>query len=373
MNPKNVEPRQFSLRDRLDKSWFWPVGIAGAFSAFVTAAFRTPPGARPAPREPGAAAGRLGSQSGKPAQSPGKLERKYALTAVLGGTSSADPFRRSLVGIDVGTDDRIFALGDEEVRIYGAGGKVVGRWQAPAKAGCLTAGPGGSVCVGAGNFVEIYDAGGARLGGFAAGDAKAPARITAIKTYGKEILVADADARIIRRYDRSGRQLGVIGTQSKTGSFILPNKSLDFDVDAKGVVRATDTGRHQVTAWTIDGAPLGRFGKFGMANPEDFVGCCNPVNLAIAPDGRIVTAEKMISRVKVYEPDGKLLAVIGPENFDPECIHIHLALDSKGRILAADPVRREIKIFSLAAKTGNESPGGLHPPADGQLYEVTRG
>jgi hypothetical protein len=54
----------------------------------------------------------------------------------------------------------------------------------------------------------------------------------------------------------------------------------------------------------------GKFGKFGMANPEDFVGCCNPVNLAIAPDGKVITAEKMISRVKIYEPDGKLLAVI---------------------------------------------------------------
>jgi len=264
-------------------------------------------------------------------------------------------------------------LGDDEVRVYDAAGNVVRRWKAAAKAGCLATGPDGRVYVGAHHLVEVYGADGSRVGGFAAGDAKTPARITAIKTYGQEILVADADARVIRRYDMSGRQLGLIGAENKTGGFILPNKSLDFDVDAKGVVRATDTGRHQVTAWAIGGSPLGKFGKFGMGNPEDFVGCCNPVNLAIAPDGRIVTAEKMISRVKVYEPDGKLLAVIGPENFDPECIHIHLALDSKGRILAADPVRREIKIFSLAAKTGNESPGGLHPPADGQLYEVTRG
>jgi hypothetical protein len=372
MNPNEVKPGQLSLRDRLFTSWFPPAAVAGAFTAFITAAFRFRPDARTAPRATEPAAGPPGGQAGKPVQPHGRLDRQYTLIAVLGGASSADPFRRSLVGIDAGAGDRIFVLGDDEVRIYDAAGNIVRRWKPTAKAGCLAAGSDGRVCVGANNLVEVYDADGSRVGGFAAGDAKAPARITAIKIYGQEILVADADARVIRRYDMSGRQLGLIGTENKTGSFILPNKSLDFDVDAKGVVHATDTGRHQVTAWAIGGSPLGKFGKFGMANPEDFVGCCNPVNLAIAPDGRIVTAEKMISRVKVYEPDGKLLAVIGPENFDPNCVHIHLAVDSKGRILTADPVRREIKIFSLITKAGNRILGELPSPADGKLEEITR-
>ncbi len=137
---------------------------------------------------------------------------------------------------------------------------------------------------------------------------------------------------------------------------MLPNKSLDIDVDSAGVVRATDSGRHQVTSWTLDGTPAGAFGKFGMSDPADFVGCCNPVNLAVTRDGRIVTAEKMVARVKVYDAAGKLLALIGPENFDPACTHLPLAVDSKGRILAADPVRREIKVFSQAAKAASKTP-----------------
>jgi hypothetical protein len=129
---------------------------------------------------------------------------------------------------------------------------------------------------------------------------------------------------------------------------MLPNRSLDFDVDSRGVVRAGDTGRHRVSAWTLDGEPLGSFGKFGHQDPADFVGCCNPVNLALTPDGKVVTAEKMIARVKVYEPDGRLLALVGPPNFDPMCTAIPLAVDSRGRILAADTVRREVKVFGLA-------------------------
>ena len=159
------------------------------------------------------------------------------------------------------------------------------------------------------------------------------------------MLVADAAARVIRRYDLRGTEQGVIGAQNKTGGFMLPNRSLDFDVDAAGVVYATDTGRHQVTSWTLDGTMVASFGKFGMARPEDFVGCCNPVNVAVAPDGGIVTAEKMIARVKVFSKDRSLLAVIGPEHFDPMCRHIHVAVDSTGRIVAADPERRTIAVF----------------------------
>ena len=137
---------------------------------------------------------------------------------------------------------------------------------------------------------------------------------------------------------------------------MLPNRWLDFDVDANGLIMATDTGRHLVEAWALDGSPVGSFGKFGMTDPAHFVGCCNPVNLALTPNGKVVTAEKMIARVKVYEPTGKLMAVIGPENFDPACTHIYLAVDSTGRILAADPVRRTITIFSRVEKGSPSRP-----------------
>jgi sugar lactone lactonase YvrE len=239
----------------------------------------------------------------------------------------------------------IHALGDGEVRVFEASGGVARAWKAPEQAACLTVAADGRVLVGAPGRVEIYSAAGNRTGGFAVGESGKPADVTAIKVVRDAILVGDASARLVRRFDASGVERGLIGNQHKTGSFMLPNRSLDIDVDAAGTVYATDTGRHQVTTWKLDGAPVAAFGKFGLAKPEDFVGCCNPVNLAVAPDGCVVTSEKVAARVKVFGPDHTLLAVIGPEHFDPMCIHIHLAVDSSGRIVAADPVRRTIIIF----------------------------
>jgi sugar lactone lactonase YvrE len=271
--------------------------------------------------------------------------RRYRPSATLAGRGSASEFHRSLDGVAVGAGGLIHALGDGDVKVFDAGGGVARSWKAPENAACLTVGPDGRVYVGSPGRVDIFGATGNRAGGFAAGQAGKPADVTAIKVYRDNVLVADAGARLIRRYDTTGIERGFIGNRHKTGSFMLPNRSLDFDVDSAGTVYATDTGRHQVSSWALDGSPIAAFGKFGQAKPEDFVGCCNPVNLAVAPDGCVVTAEKVAARVKVFGPDRALLAVIGPEHFDPMCIHIHLAVDSKGQILAADPVRRVITVF----------------------------
>ena len=291
-----------------------------------------------------------------PGQGERTLERTYVEAAVLGGPRSAHPFARSLSDVAAGPADRIYALGDGQVRVFDPKGTLLRGWTVGDEAECLAVDGSGRVLVAGGERLSIFGADGSRTGGFVAGEPGRPARITAVAAFGAEILVADADARIVRRVDASGRSLGVIGARSKTGGFMLPNKSLDLAVGPKGVVYATDSGRHQVTAWSLDGSPVGRFGRFGMQRPEDFVGCCNPVNLALAPDGHIVTAEKAVARVKVYRADGSLVALIGPEHFDPLSVHIPVAVDSAGRILAADLKRRQITVFAPAA--GSAAPGG---------------
>ena len=230
--------------------------------------------------------------------------------------------------------------------MFDAKGGVARTWKAPEQAACLTVAPDGRVLVGAPGRVEIYGVAGNRVGGFAVGPGRAAGRRD--RGQGVPRHASSSQTRApgsFRRYDASGAERGLIGNQHKTGSFMLPNRSLDIDVDAAGMVYATDTGRHQVTTWTLDGAAVAAFGKFGQAKPEDFVGCCNPVNLAVAPDGCVVTAEKVAARVKVFGPDRALLAVIGPEHFDPD-VHPHPPRGGFERSdRRGDPVRRTITIF----------------------------
>ncbi len=344
MGPGEKETVATGLLERFRKSWFPPAAAVGAVAAFAAAVFRERPEPVLPPR-PASPAGNPFTVLQPVVHAASDLGREYVRTLVLGGAGSAHPFRASLAGVTIGPGDVLYGLGDAEVRVFAPDGTLVKSWKAPDSAACLAAASDGRVFVGGADRVHIFEGTGARVGGFTAGTPGRPAAITAIKVFGGEVLVADAAARLIRRHTMDGRLIGEIGSRTKTGTFILPNRSLDFDVDSNGIVVAGDTGRHRVTLWALDGSPRGSFGKFGMTRPEDFVGCCNPVDVAFAPDGTIVTGEKMVSRVKVYEREGKLLGVIGPEHFDPGCTTIRLAVDSKGRIAAADPVRREIKVF----------------------------
>jgi sugar lactone lactonase YvrE len=350
MDLKEMETTTTKILNRIKKSWFPLAAVAGALTSFVSASFKTRPvpagNADPSKSSDASAQPNLVALQMKPAP---ELTNKYVQTVVLGGDKSPHTFRYSLADIAVGAEDTVYSLGDDEVRIFDSDGTFIRSFKVLSKAACLAVGQDGRVYIGAHGRVGIYSPQGEHTRSITVGEEKKPAAITAIKVLGREILVADATARIIHRYDTTGKQLGVVGDRNKTGSFMLPNGWLDFDVDSFGTIWATDTGRHRVTGWMLDGSPTVDFGKFGMQNASDFVGCCNPVNLAVTPDGNIVTAEKMISRVKVYDPEGTLLALIGPENFDPKCTLIHLAVDSTGRILAADPVRREIKIFAPAS------------------------
>lgn len=350
MDPKEGTPPPDTTEDisrrRLLTRWLPIASVAGAGGVVAVAALR--PGAPPVVQPEAPSAGAEESPSGPPqtVEPLPPLPEHFTRQAVVVGPGLPGEFRRSLAGLALGPRDAVYALGDGEIRVFEADGSLVHTWKAPEKASCLGVASDGRVGVGSPGRVDLYGDTGAHIGGFAAGRRDTPAEVTAIRFSGDEILVADAAARVIRRYDARGTELGVVGAQAKTGGFMLPNGSLDFDVDASGVVYATDTGRHRVTSWTRDGTMVASFGKFGMAKPEDFVGCCNPVNVAVAPDGSIVTAEKVAARVKVFGADRTLLAVIGPEHFDPMCRHIHIAVDSTGRIVTADPERRTIAAFA---------------------------
>lgn len=352
MEPVQQDPAPpLSLRERFRKSWFPPAAIVGGVATLVAAALRVRPEPRPAPSAPAGAV--------PPPAEAHLLAWRYEPVGRIGGDATAAVFARSLDDLTLDADGRLVALGDGDVCVFGPDQRPTTRWAAPSGAQCLTVAPDGRVYVAGAGRVDVFDRNGRRFGGFGVGASDSPASLTAIGLAGAHILVADASARIIRRLDHDGQEVGRIGDQQKTKAFMLPNGSLDFSVDAAGVVRATDTGRHQVTAWALDGTPAGAFGRFGMRDPGDFVGCCNPVNLTTMPDGRVVTGEKLVARVKVFEPDGRLLAVIGPEHFDPMCTLIHLAVDAQGRIWAGDPVRRTITIFARAA--GEATPGQESP------------
>lgn len=180
------------------------------------------------------------------------------------------------------------------------------------------------------------------------------AHITSIAIDGDDIYVADAGNRQVVRY--RGRD-----EVWRAGDFVVPSPYFDVAV-RDGALWVANTGRHKLERFDATGERVESFGETGMAL-DRFCGCCNPCHFTILPDGRFVTAEKGLNRVKVLSPTGDLVGVVcGAEqlgiNVDqpicatPECSGpagpIPVAA-SDGRLIVAHPVTGRIHLFQEAS------------------------
>ena len=271
----------------------------------------------------------------------------YIHVAAVGGRGgSPDRFNSALRGIATDDRDRLYAAGDSEVKVFDAAGRLERRWGTSSPGWSVAVGAGGRVYVGEEGQLEIFETDGrlvetwrhaARLG-----------RVTAIGFVNGDVLVGDAAGRAIRRYDADGTFLNDIGANNRMQGFLIPNGVVQFGVDTAGVIHAANPGKHRIEHYTPDDRPQGHFGRFDGNDPSGFGGCCNPTNVAVAGNLIYVT-EKAGPRAKVYDLDGRLLAVIASGAFDPNCKNMSIAVDSRGRVYVADTVRLRILAFEKEA------------------------
>jgi sugar lactone lactonase YvrE len=201
----------------------------------------------------------------------------------------------------------------------------------------------GDVWVGQKEQVEVYAPGGELQDTWR--DPGTLGLVTAIGFGDGDVFLADATARWVRRYDREGNLLNNVGDQHRKGGFHIPNGVVDFAVDGEGNLRVANPGMHRVERYAPDGTLLGRFGRFDGQDPAGFPGCCNPTNLTVDGEGRVIVSEKAGPRVKVYDPEGELLAVVADDLFAPAAKNMDIAVDGSGRIYVADTVTLEIHVF----------------------------
>ena len=255
-----------------------------------------------------------------------------------------------LHGIAIDANDRIYLVGSAGVRVLGADRKQLAAWKVPDNACAIAVGSDGTVYVGLTASVLKFDPAGKPLGRFGkeGPDTGQLRRITSIAVTAENIYVADARNLCINRYALDGDFINDIGKRDRERNVIglvAPSPYLDVVVDKDARVLVGNTGRLRVETYGPDGKLLRMWGQPGT-QPDRFCGCCNPTNIALTPEGNIVTAEKGIPRVKVYDPAGKMLAYIGPENFPQDSAGMDLAVDSKGSVYVAEPVKGLVMVFA---------------------------
>lgn len=272
---------------------------------------------------------------------------EYRRTGQLGGSQTAGGFRTAARAVACDAAGSWYLAGDEEIRVFGAAGDLVRRWPTSRPAWSLAIDPEGRIWAGEPEQIEVFSPEGRLEASWP--DAEWFGLITALAVTASEVFAADARTRWIHRFGRDRTLRNHIGDRHRKGGFHIPNGVLDFALDVDGTLVVANPGMHRVERYRPDGSKLGYFGRFGQHDPAGFPGCCNPTNVALAPGREVVVSEKAGPRVKVYDPEGRLLSVVAAgEDFDPGCKNMDLAVDRDGRIGVVDPVERLLALYEPA-------------------------
>lgn len=250
----------------------------------------------------------------------------------------------------VGAGDTILVGGDKAVKIFDKTGQLQSTIALRGLPHAVASVEDGRLLVALKDRIEVYAAGGKLvLTTESFGDR---AHFTAIAEAGQIIFVADAGNREVLRIGPLGNVV------SRIKGFLVPSPYFDLNIGPEGVLWVVNPGKHRVEAYTLDGKYETGWGETAM-NVEGFCGCCNPVYFTRLPDGRFVTSEKGLNRVKVYDVKGKFESVVaGPEQLvkDRElarkaCTNCQVgfgmpvAADSRSRVLVLDTSARTVRIF----------------------------
>lgn len=279
---------------------------------------------------------------------------EYRRVRIIGdGAAGQEWFQSAIRGIAVDASRRLYVVGDQHLAVFGTDGVLVDRRPTERAGFCVAVDTKGSVYVGEEEQIEIFDLSGKTARAWR--DSKRLGHVTSIGFNDQWILVADTASRYIYRFDGNGRWISDVAGADGPRGFVIPNGHLDFAVDKDGVIHAPNPGKHRVERYSLEGKLLGQFGRWG-AGIEDFSGCCNPTNLALHPDGRIVVSEKAAPRVKLYNRNGHLSSHIPADEFDPTCKNMDLAVDKDGLLYVVDTARRQILVFEAASETPAPAP-----------------
>ena len=330
------------------------VGLAaGVLGIALVGVAVLPPRKAPKPQEPAAEPARHAVEDAPP--EPGDLEIDPKLIQYR-QTAEIATGLHEVHALAVGPDDQVSVGGDRVIRRYGADGKQQSEIALDAAARCLAIGgrdhvSPGRIYVGMDEHVEVFDSKGVRMAPWKTlGD---KAAVTSIAVAERKLFVADAGNRVVWCYNASGEVENRIGDASpsrQVPGFQITSRYFDLALGNDDLVYVVNPRALRLEGYTFQGDLEVHWGK-GSPAVDGFFGCCNPVHVAVLPNGSFVTAEKGIPRIKVYSPDGTFDCVVaGPRQMP--VVAADLATDHRGRILVLDPSTSNVRIFERSEHHG---------------------
>jgi hypothetical protein len=248
-------------------------------------------------------------------------------------------------------NDKIYVAGDNKVKIVSVSGNLLAELSFPFNPVVLEVNDD-RIYLAVKNQVFVYNEAGNLVAEWQPFDDNS--LFTAIAAVDDYVFIADAGKRKIYRYSKEGKVLNEIDGKAVEGAlhgFIIPSPSFDIGINSENELWAVNPGLHSLENYTFDGKLRGHWNSSGV-HTEGFSGCCNPGHFTFLSDGRFVTSEKGLVRIKIYRPSGEFEGVVAaPVKFAAEGHAPDVAADSENNIYALDFDTKMIRVFVPVERT----------------------
>jgi hypothetical protein len=259
---------------------------------------------------------------------------EYDLAAVSAVDSSLVGYREKRVipvpvadpcGICVDNRDRIYAAGTGGIFMLDSAGGIAGNYPSDEWMRFCAVDESGRVYAGSSRALRRYGRNGTLEKSWNAG--------------------SDSSVLTSVALDDDNVYIGTRDSARNIPGFILPSPHLEIAVGQDGSLWAVNAGRHTIDNFRPNGDLITSWGAAGTGIKE-FCGCCNPIRMALLPNGSFVTSEKGIVRVKIYNQAGEFVCVAAPPStFRTIGEGLDLAVDSQGNILVLVAQEKTIRIY----------------------------
>lgn len=254
-------------------------------------------------------------------------------------------------------NEKIYVAGTNALVTLDSQGNELDRFEIAGEPSAITVAPEGDLILAMNDHIEVYGPNGDLLAKWDPYNVKS--FITSVAADEDTVYVADAGNRFVLQYDREGNfetRIGEKDEKKDVPGIEVPSPYLDLALNDEGhlwVVNPGELGLERyrkggeiVTAWYRPSFEL-----------DGFTGCCNPTQIAFAPDGKLITCEKGLVRVKVYDvTSGEFLElVVGSREFPKEQSVRDIAVAQDGRILILDPRSDTIRVFALKGESDGQA------------------
>lgn len=243
-------------------------------------------------------------------------------------------------------DEKLFLLTTSRILVLSPAGRELLSKSIDPNPARITVSEDGEIVLGYENYLVTMDAqGNEKYRSEVFGE---KSLFTSVAVLGEEIMVANGGEREVwvfnRELEKTGSFKGESGVSALHG-FILPSLHFDMNVNDEGELWVTNPGLHRIQNYSAGGRLRGHWGEpsFGL---EGFSGCCNPYFIDFLSDGRFVTSEKGIIRVKIHKESGELESVVAaPDKFPNGKTAPALAVDSQDNVWLLDFDKKMLRLF----------------------------